>query len=100
MDVLICAQTRVSGVMTNAPLILNVDCDMFANNPEVFLHGMCLLFGFPHEVHSGYVQTPQQFYGGLKDDPFGNQLVVLQHVSNGDQFVKLSFIQRLPPTYN
>ncbi|XP_039124624.1 cellulose synthase-like protein H1 isoform X1 [Dioscorea cayenensis subsp. rotundata] len=71
--------TRVSGVMTNAPLILNVDCDMFANNPEVFLHGMCLLFGFPHEVHSGYVQTPQQFYGGLKDDPFGNQLVVLQH---------------------
>ncbi|KAH7680951.1 Cellulose synthase protein [Dioscorea alata] len=71
--------TRVSGVMTNAPLMLNVDCDMFANNPEVFLHGMCLLFGFPHEVHCGYVQTFQQFYGGLKDDPFGNQLVVLQH---------------------
>ncbi|KAI7735575.1 hypothetical protein M8C21_016767, partial [Ambrosia artemisiifolia] len=24
---------RVSGVMTNAPLMLNVDCDMYANNP-------------------------------------------------------------------
>ncbi|KAH7680949.1 Cellulose synthase protein [Dioscorea alata] len=71
--------TRVSGVMTNAPLMLNVDCDMFANNPEVFLHGMCLLFGFSDEVHCGYVQTFQQFYGGLKDDPFGNQLVVLQY---------------------
>ncbi|KAJ0976878.1 hypothetical protein J5N97_012352 [Dioscorea zingiberensis] len=69
---------RVSAVMTNAPFMLNVDCDMFANNPEVVLHGMCLLFGFPHEIHSGYVQAPQQFHGGLQDDPFGNQLVVLQ----------------------
>ncbi|KAI7731545.1 hypothetical protein M8C21_022301, partial [Ambrosia artemisiifolia] len=25
---------RVSGVMTNAPLMLNVDCDMYANNPQ------------------------------------------------------------------
>ncbi|XP_020107461.1 cellulose synthase-like protein H1 isoform X2 [Ananas comosus] len=70
--------TRVSGVMTNAPFMLNVDCDMFVNNPKVILHGMCLLLGFEKDVHSAFVQTPQQFYGALKDDPFGNQLVVLQ----------------------
>ncbi|MFS7960810.1 putative cellulose synthase (UDP-forming) [Helianthus anomalus] len=35
--------TRVSGVMTNAPLMLNVDYDMYANNPQVFLHAMCIL---------------------------------------------------------
>ncbi|ONK58140.1 uncharacterized protein A4U43_C09F8620 [Asparagus officinalis] len=64
--------------MTNAPFILNVDCDMFANNPLVILHGMCLLLGFDNEVFSGFAQEPQQFYGALKDDPFGNQLVVLQ----------------------
>ncbi|CAD5167072.1 unnamed protein product [Musa acuminata subsp. malaccensis] len=69
--------TRVSGVMTNAPFMLNVDCDMFANNPEVVLHGMCLLLGVDDEVFSGFAQAPQQFYGALKDDPFGNQLVVL-----------------------
>ncbi|KAM0893408.1 hypothetical protein ACQ4PT_025148 [Festuca glaucescens] len=47
-------KTRVSDVMTNAPIMLNVDCDMFVNNP----------------------QAPQKFYGALKDDPFGNQLEV------------------------
>ncbi|XP_073099475.1 cellulose synthase-like protein H1 [Elaeis guineensis] len=72
---------RVSGVMTNAPFMLNVDCDMFANNPEVILHGMCLLLGFDNEVSTGFVQAPQQFYGALKDDPFGNQLVVLQGIT-------------------
>ncbi|KAG0499716.1 hypothetical protein HPP92_004407 [Vanilla planifolia] len=72
--------SRVSGVMTNAPYMLNVDCDMFANNPKVILHGMCLLLGFEDESSSGYAQAPQRFYGGLKDDPFGNQLVVINRV--------------------
>ncbi|KXG26317.1 hypothetical protein SORBI_3006G080800 [Sorghum bicolor] len=69
--------TRVSGVVTNAPIMLNVDCDMFANNPQVALHAMCLLLGFDDELHSGFVQAPQKFYGGLKDDPFGNQMQVI-----------------------
>ncbi|XP_022970946.1 cellulose synthase-like protein H1 [Cucurbita maxima] len=70
--------TRVSGLLTNAPYILNVDCDMYANNPKVILHAMCVFFNSeaePKEV--GYVQSPQCFYDGLKDDPFGNQLVTL-----------------------
>ncbi|CAN6235004.1 unnamed protein product [Urochloa humidicola] len=69
--------TRVSAVLTNAPIMLNVDCDMFANNPQVALHGMCLLLGFDEEVHSGFAQAPQKFYGALKDDPFGNQMEVI-----------------------
>ncbi|XP_058091251.1 cellulose synthase-like protein H1 isoform X2 [Magnolia sinica] len=73
--------TRVSGVMTNAPFILNVDCDMFANNPHIVLHAMCLLLGFEKERESGFVQSPQLFHGVLKDDPFGNQgLLVLQKI--------------------
>ncbi|KAM0009567.1 putative cellulose synthase (UDP-forming) [Helianthus debilis subsp. tardiflorus] len=60
---------RVSGVMTNAPLMLNVDCDMYANNPQVFLHAMCMF--------------PQAFYDGLKDDPFGNQLADFFYLING-----------------
>ncbi|XP_062222481.1 cellulose synthase-like protein H1 isoform X3 [Phragmites australis] len=69
--------TRVSAVLTNAPIMLNVDCDMFANNPQVVLHAMCLLLGFDDEIHSGFVQAPQIFYGALKDDPFGNQTEVM-----------------------
>ena len=67
--------------MTNAPFMLNVDCDMFANNPQVVLHAMCILLGVKDETDCGFVQFPQQFYDGLKDDPFGNQMVVMTKVS-------------------
>ncbi|KAJ9686468.1 hypothetical protein PVL29_015392 [Vitis rotundifolia] len=68
--------TRVSGVMTNAPFMMNVDCDKYANNPQIFHHAMCLLLRSKNEQECGFVQTPQLFYDGPKDDPFGNQLVV------------------------
>ncbi|KAL5215275.1 hypothetical protein ABZP36_004427, partial [Zizania latifolia] len=67
---------RVSAVMTNAPIMVNVDCDMFVNNPKAFTHAMCLLLGFDDDMYSGFVQAPQMFYGGLKDDPFGNRMEV------------------------
>lgn len=60
--------------------MLNVDCDMFANNPQVVLHAMCLLLGVKDEKDCGFVQFPQHFYDGLKDDPFGNQMIVLLEV--------------------
>ncbi|XP_058072599.1 cellulose synthase-like protein H1 [Magnolia sinica] len=76
--------TRVSGVMTNAPFMLNVDCDMFVNNPQVVLHAMCFFMGNGKEIENGFVQFPQMFYGGLKDDPFGNHVIVLQeYVQHG-----------------
>ncbi|KAI3753374.1 hypothetical protein L2E82_25426 [Cichorium intybus] len=75
--------TRVSGIMTNAPLMLNLDCDMYMNNPQVFLHAMCMVFGFKNEEECGFVQFPQAFYNGLKDDPFGNQLANLYYLALG-----------------
>ncbi|XVE93660.1 hypothetical protein REPUB_Repub01dG0213100 [Reevesia pubescens] len=68
--------TRVSGVMTNAPFMLNVDCDMFASNPKIILQGVCLLVGVEDEKECGFVQCPQIFYNASKDDPFGSQLIV------------------------
>lgn len=68
--------------MTNAPFMLNLDCDMFVNNPRVVLHATCLLLGFDDEISCAFVQTPQKFYGALKDDPFGNQLEVSLMVHN------------------
>ena len=78
---LYCEQTRVSGLMTNAPYMLNVDCDMYANNPKIVLHAMCLLLGSNIEKEIAFVQFSQAFYEGLKDDPYGNQLVVMREVS-------------------
>ncbi|KAI4334134.1 hypothetical protein L6164_018864 [Bauhinia variegata] len=68
--------TRVSGLMTNAPFMLNVDCDMLVNNPKIVLHALCILLDFMGEKEIAFVQCFQEFYDGLKDDPFANQNVV------------------------
>lgn len=67
--------------MTNAPFMLNVDCDFYVNDPKVVLHAMCFLLGVKDEKDAGFVQFPQCFDGGLKDDPYGNQLKVIMEVS-------------------
>ncbi|XP_047181632.1 cellulose synthase-like protein H1 isoform X1 [Vigna umbellata] len=67
--------TRVSGLMTNAPFMLNVDCDMVVNNPKIVLHAMCILLDPKGGKEVAFVQCFQQFYDGIKDDPFGNQWV-------------------------
>ena len=67
--------------MTNAPYMLNVDCDMYANNPKIVLHAMCLLLGSNSEKEIAFVQFSPAFYDGLKDDPYGNQFVVMLEVS-------------------
>ncbi|XP_057457596.1 cellulose synthase-like protein H1 isoform X2 [Lotus japonicus] len=66
--------TRVSGLMANAPFIMNIDCDMYVNNPKITLHAMCILLDPKGEKEVAFAQCPQQFYDGLKDDPFGNQM--------------------------
>ncbi|KAI9107611.1 hypothetical protein K1719_021274 [Acacia pycnantha] len=67
--------TRVSGLMSNAPYMLNVDCDMMVNNPKIVEHAMCIFLDPKGYKEVAFVQCFQQFYDGLKDDPFGNQLV-------------------------
>ena len=74
-------QTRVSGVMTNAPFILNVDCDMYVHNPKIVLHALCILLDSKGEKEVAFSQCIQQFYDASKDDPFGNQLVATFLVS-------------------
>jgi len=69
-------QLRVSGLMTNAPYMLNVDCDMYANEPDVVRQAMCVfLQNSKNSNHCAFVQFPQNFY-----DSYTNELVVLQHV--------------------
>ncbi|KAK8469620.1 hypothetical protein PHAVU_005G116450 [Phaseolus vulgaris] len=68
--------TRVSGLMSNAPFMLNVDCDMIVNNPKIVLHALCILMDSQKGKEVAFVQCFQQFIDGIKDDPFGNQLVI------------------------
>ncbi|KAI5390147.1 cellulose synthase-like protein H1 isoform X1 [Lathyrus oleraceus] len=68
--------TRVSGLITNAPFMLNLDCDMIVNNPKIVQHAMCIFLGSRGEKEVAFVQCPQRFYTSLKDDPFGNQMTM------------------------
>ncbi|KAK7404889.1 hypothetical protein VNO78_05930 [Psophocarpus tetragonolobus] len=69
--------TRVSGLITNAPFMLNVDCDMIVSNPNIVQHALCIFLDPKGEKEVAFVQFIQQFYATLKDDPFGNQMAIL-----------------------
>ncbi|KAG7638238.1 putative cellulose synthase (UDP-forming) [Arabidopsis thaliana] len=65
---------RVSGLMTNAPYMLNVDCDMYANEADVVRQAMCIfLQKSMNSNHCAFVQYPQDFY-----DSNADELTVLQ----------------------
>jgi len=49
--------------MTNAPYMLNVDCDMYANEADVVRQAMCIfLQKSQNQNHCAFVQFPQEFY--------------------------------------
>ncbi|KAK3184397.1 hypothetical protein Dsin_031683 [Dipteronia sinensis] len=82
------ALTRVSGLMTNAPFMLNVDCDMFANDPLVVHQAMCLLLG-SKEKDCAFVQFPQLYHNSAADS-----LVLLhEYVGKGIVGIQGPFFQ-------
>ncbi|OMP02896.1 Cellulose synthase [Corchorus olitorius] len=62
---------RVSAVLTNAPIILTQDCDMYSNDPQTPLKVLCYVFDPAIEPNLGFVQFPQKFIGINKDDTCG-----------------------------
>ncbi|KAB1215438.1 Cellulose synthase-like protein G3 [Morella rubra] len=65
---------RVSATMTNAPIILTLDCDMCSNDPITPLRVLCYLFD--PQIRSkqlGYIQFPQHFHGINKNDTYAGE---------------------------
>ena len=54
---------RVSGLITNAPVILTLDCDMYSNDPTTPLRALCYLLDPNMASDLAYVQFPQRFRG-------------------------------------
>ena len=59
--------------MTNAPVILTLDCDMYSNDPQTPLHALCKLLDPKLQSKIGYVQFPQMFRGINKNDTYGSE---------------------------
>lgn len=67
------ALLRVSAIMTNAPIILTLDCDMYSNDPETLHRVLCYFCDPSLKPDLGYIQFPQRFHGLNKADIYGSE---------------------------
>ncbi|KAJ8513422.1 hypothetical protein OPV22_003856 [Ensete ventricosum] len=70
------ALVRVSAVLTNAPFLLNLDCDHYINNSKAVREAMCFLMDPQLGKKLCYVQFPQRFDGIDRHDRYANRNVV------------------------
>lgn len=65
-------QIRVSSEISNAPIILNVDCDMYSNNSDAIKEALCFFMGKERGHMTSYVQYPQSYDNITKNDIYAN----------------------------
>ncbi|CAI5499590.1 unnamed protein product [Closterium sp. Naga37s-1] len=67
---------RVAAVLTNAPYILNLDCDHYLNNSRALREAMCFMMDPNVGKRCCYVQFPQRFDGIDPSDRYANNNTV------------------------
>ncbi|XP_042499366.1 cellulose synthase-like protein G2 isoform X2 [Macadamia integrifolia] len=65
---------RVSGIISNAPYILVLDCDMNCNNPSSVRQAMCFHLDPKLSPTLAFVQFPQAFYNVGNNDIYDGRL--------------------------
>ncbi|KAL9329004.1 hypothetical protein ACSQ67_004007 [Phaseolus vulgaris] len=70
------ALVRVSAVLSNAPFMLNLDCDHYINNSKAIREAMCFLMDPQIGKKLCYVQFPQRFDGIDRHDRYANRNIV------------------------
>ncbi|XP_050218118.1 cellulose synthase-like protein G3 [Mercurialis annua] len=68
---------RVSGIMTNSPYMLVLDCDMYCNDPTSARQAMCFHLDPQISPSLAFVQFPQKFHNISKSDIYDSQLRTL-----------------------
>lgn len=71
----------MSAVLTNAPFMLNLDCDHYLNNSKAIREAMCFLMDPQIGKKLCYVQFPQRFDGIDRHDRYANRNIVFFDVS-------------------
>ncbi|KAK7401493.1 hypothetical protein VNO78_13022 [Psophocarpus tetragonolobus] len=64
---------RVSGLISNGPYVLAVDCDMYCNDPTSAKQAMCFFLDPETSKYIAFVQFPQMFHNLSKKDIYDNQ---------------------------
>ncbi|KAK9272441.1 hypothetical protein L1049_002814 [Liquidambar formosana] len=70
------ALMRASAIISNAPYLLNVDCDHYINNSKALREAMCFMMDPTSGKKICYVQFPQRFDGIDSHDRYSNRNVV------------------------
>lgn len=68
-------------MLTNAPYLLNLDCDHYINNSKALRESMCFMMDPLLEKKVCYVQFPQRFDGIDRHDRYANRNTVFFDVS-------------------
>lgn len=71
-------QIRVSSEISNAPLILNVDCDMYSNNSQSIKDALCFFLDEDAGHDVAFVQFPQNFHNLTNNELYGSLRVISQ----------------------
>ncbi|XP_076895881.1 cellulose synthase-like protein G3 [Bidens hawaiensis] len=75
---------RVSTFITNAPIVLFLDCDMYSNDPQTPLRVLCFFMDPNADPKLGLVQFPQRFTGVNKSDIYDSDFKLeMQIISQG-----------------
>lgn len=75
-------QIRVSSEISNGPVILNVDCDMYSNDAQTVSDTLCFFMDEDKGAEIGFVQYPQRFMNITKNDFYANSFRVITRVSS------------------
>ncbi|KAL9314391.1 hypothetical protein ACSQ67_019843 [Phaseolus vulgaris] len=71
------ALLRVSAVLSNAPFVLNLDCNHYVNNSKVVREAMCFFMDIQLGNGIGFVQFPLRFDSLDRNDRYANKNTVL-----------------------
>ncbi|KAK6934621.1 Cellulose synthase [Dillenia turbinata] len=74
------ALIRVSSKISNGPIILNVDCDMFSNNSYALRDAVCFFMDEKKGHEIAFVQFPQNFENVTKNDMYSASLRLITEV--------------------
>jgi len=74
-------QLRVSSIISNGKVILNVDCDMYSNNSESIRDALCYFMDEEKGHEIAFVQSPQAFENVTKNDLYASALLAIAEVS-------------------
>jgi mixed-linked glucan synthase len=63
---------RVSALLSNAPFVINFDCDHYINNSQAFHGALCFMLDPGFGQNTAFVQFPQRFDGVDPTDRYAN----------------------------